>query len=176
MKYESSSFLPLFDGPAGNAPGNKKTTEYFGFSLLQPWAALFAAGLKIYETRSWGKNITGKLIIHASAGFPPFARELCHTEHFAEALLKLSYKSWQDLPTGALVGSVVIKRTYSTEKILPTLGLPEMAFGDYSPGRRAWEAEKPILYQNPIPCKGARSIWKMPPELYAAIELDENSK
>lgn len=35
-------------------------------SLWQPWAALIAVGAKTIETRSWGTNYRGPLLIHAA--------------------------------------------------------------------------------------------------------------
>jgi activating signal cointegrator 1 len=168
----SSSFLPLFD----TIMPPPEPEKYFGFSLTQPWASLFVAGLKRYETRGWGINIKKRLIIQAAAGFPQAAKDLCSDPVFAEALESLGFFSWKDLPTGALVGSVSIIKTYSTTELAPKLDDRELAFGNYDAGRRAWEAIDPLVYPVPIPCKGKQSIWKMPVELYPLVGEQEEKK
>lgn len=176
MSPGSSSlpFLPLFDTVLSPPP--VEAVQYFGFSLTQPWASLFVAGLKVYETRGWGKTISKRLIIQAAAGFPQAAKDICSEKIFAEALDSLGYFSWKDLPTGALVGSVSIIKTYPTEEIAPRLGTRELAFGNYAAGRRAWEAVDPLIYETPIPCKGKQSIWKMPPGLYPLVTAEESRR
>lgn len=41
-------------------------TQIKAISLHQPWASLIAMGFKKFETRSWGTNYRGKLVICAA--------------------------------------------------------------------------------------------------------------
>ncbi len=37
--------------------------------------------------------------------------------------------------------------------------LKERAFGDWSPGRFGWILRNPVLFDKPIPAKGAQGFW-----------------
>ena len=69
-------------------------------SLMQPWAsALFIRRpdgkvLKSIETRSWKTNVTGRIAIHASKGFPP--EYLLEKEHTRIASLQTNLASAKD--------------------------------------------------------------------------------
>jgi activating signal cointegrator 1 len=128
-------------------------------SLTQPWATLVVAGAKLVETRSWRTPHRGHLAIHASKGFPRWAKDLCSEEPFLSALIVAGLASERDLPLGALLGSV------SLVDCVPTTGIEvadisdqERAFGDYSPNRWAWLLENPERH-TPQPCNGALSLW-----------------
>jgi len=41
----------------------------------------------------------------------------------------------------------------------------ELAFGDFSAGRYAWELRNPIRFADPIPCTGRQGFWEVPDEL-----------
>src|SRR6266850_2664278 len=105
-------------------------------SLTQPWAALVAIGAKRYETRSWRTEFRDRLIIHASKGFPRWARECCEEPVFKEALAQAGYDRWQSLPVGAILGSVWLLDCVPTESV--QVDDREREFGDYEPGRWAW--------------------------------------
>jgi hypothetical protein len=46
----------------------------------------------------------------------------------------------------------------------------ERAFGDYSPGRYAWLLAEIRPLREPVPCKGALSLWEVPVEAQRQIE------
>jgi len=133
-------------------------------SLTQPWAQLVVLGSKRVETRSWPTNYRGEIVIHASKGFPALSQALCH-EHptYRRALGQL----WEpdNLPLGAIIGTVEITDCLPTEKA-DDIGLyshhAEWSFGDYGAGRYMWLLSNPVLYSEPMPCKGALKIWTVP--------------
>lgn len=55
-------------------------------SLTQPWATLVAVRAKRIETRSWRTNYRGPIAIHASKGYPGWARELAMQVPFKATL------------------------------------------------------------------------------------------
>lgn len=142
-------------------------------SLLQPWASLIAVGAKTLETRSWQTSYHGPLAIHASkkpwnwleldspgvwvmcdalvAGGYPFVRDR-RPDHFG-------------LPLGAIVA------TCTLVDCLPTNGLElqdmltedQGYFGDFRDGRYAWVLEDIRRLPEPIPAKGALSLWDWVP-------------
>lgn len=140
-------------------------------SLTQPWASLVVAGEKRWETRSWSTAYRGHLAIHASKGFPRSARGLCVDEPFAEALRRMGYgglallSPQEVLPVGAILGTVILEDVITTEAALARYvieGTPEESFGDYSAGRYAWKFREPLRLEEPIPAKGALSLWEAP--------------
>lgn len=146
-------------------------------SLTQPWATLWVMGVKIHETRSWATNYRGAVGVHASKGFPRWARDICWKEPF---LSYLGDQFTSFCPLGAVIGVVEITGCFATpgegvawreyfggHRIPPDE--PDRSFGDYSPGRFAWRAENPIQLSSPIPWKGALGLWSPPIELEQAI-------
>jgi hypothetical protein len=149
-------------------------------SLLQPWAQLLVTGVKTIETRAWQPKFKGTLYIHASSG------------HHEDVDKIISYCREKNLPLadqltkGAIIGSVDVQ-TYGRPKELLTAakagikGLTmedwerECILGDLSgPGRWGWLVTGPVLFKNPITCKGALSVWSIPESLEAAIEQERD--
>jgi len=134
-------------------------------SLIQPWATLVVAGAKKIETRSEGSSVShtrhrGPLAIHASKGFPGWARELCFREPFLTALLELGVRHPTDLPLGAVLGTVELigVRRFFVGADLPAE--PERSFGDYTFGRYGLVLELPCRFAKPVPCRGSLGLWE----------------
>lgn len=129
-------------------------------TVMQPWASLIALKAKRYETRSWKTNYRGPLAIHSSLNFSQSAQRLCRAEPFASALL---YN--EDLPLGCVLAICELAAVFPTSEpdslFAPVADWPvsELAFGDFSPGRFAWLLQNVRALENPIPARGARSLW-----------------
>jgi hypothetical protein len=132
-------------------------------SLTQPWATLVVTGEKEIETRSWRTNHHGMIAIHASKGFPAWARGETHHPVFREAIRRHGYDSAPDLPLGAIIGVVSIMGCVKTEEVRPRLRGYEEMFGDYTDGRFAWYLNEPQMIE-PIPFRGALGLWEVPLE------------
>lgn len=132
-------------------------------SLTQPWATLVAAGIKKIETRSWATSHRGPLAIHATGSFPAEARELCLGEPFLAALERAGVKSPPDLPLGAVLAVCRLEAVWRIEKEhwIPQDQAP---FGDFTPGRFAWDLKDIDCFPEPIPASGRPGIWDwLPP-------------
>ena len=156
-------------------------------ALTQPWATLWVGGEKINETRSWKTDYRGELAVLASKGFPGWAKELCDEEPFKSALWRLGFNRAEELPRGQLVGAVLLNECLPIVRpddapsinlngaILDSVGrrwtvpYPELAFGDFTPGRFAWRATHPRGLAQPVPFKGRLGIFDVPDELLAAV-------
>lgn len=148
-------------------------------TLKQPWATLVAIGAKRIETRSWQTSYRGRLAIHAAKGFPKWAR-LFTTGPVCYEAVKSLYP-WREAfgrvnsageayPLGVVLATCRLVDVVPTEVVacrhnvfsvsLTPISAQEEAFGDYSPGHFAWILEdiKPLL--EPIPAKGALSLWE----------------
>lgn len=157
-------------------------------SLTQPWATLVAIGAKKVETRSWSTSYRGLIAIHASKGFPAWAKDECGEEPFYSELVKAHPSptliggrsvlrvSVEELPLGAIVAVAELKECRMTEYLrtgpkfwADFINSNEFMFGDYSPKRFAWFLENIKRLPEPIPCRGALSLWEVPPEVAAEI-------
>lgn len=152
-----------------------------GLSLTQPWSTLVAIGAKKFETRSWGAVPCGWIAIHASKGFPRWAKDMCRDYPFAEVLTKglpVSHRDYIEvtLPTGAIVAVVNFDACTPTEKFQSDawarlLTDQEREFGDFGPSRFAWRFAEVKRLPEPIPCKGALGLWTVPVDVEARIRV-----
>jgi len=150
-------------------------------TLYQPWASLLACGAKKYETRSWATNYRGPIAIHAAAKKCDW-RELPREAHYVmvQAIRpitdKLSptigYVPFDLLPYGAVIATAELvgcwRITASDGKRACMLHLPngnpcvsgnELLFGDWTPGRYAWEFANMTMLPEPIPARGQQRLW-----------------
>ena len=143
-------------------------------TLTQPWATLVAIGAKRIETRSWATSYRGWLGIHASKAFPGSCRTICYySEPYRRLLLEAGYRTWRDLPVGALVGAVNLVDIRTAPQ--PGLVAPfsdEWNFGDFADGRKLWLLEDAHRLAEPAPMKGMLSVWTLP----RSFELDQFRK
>jgi hypothetical protein len=137
--------------------------------LTQPWATLVAIGAKKLETRSWPTYYRGPLLVHAAKGFPAAARGVCYHEVFRYALAREGYNDSSELPIGAIIGIVALVGCVSTAQALERIDPVEQAFGNYGPGRFAWQLTEAMRFPDPIPCRGALGLWRVPDEIVEAV-------
>lgn len=132
-------------------------------SLVQPWASLVAIGAKRIETRSWPAKYSGPLALHASKGFPKEAKEIFLQEPFKSALARGGINSPSELPLGAVVAVCRLGAVWKIDKesYIPEDQIP---FGDFTPGRYAWDLEDVEKLPKPVPADGRLGLWdwKMP--------------
>jgi len=135
---------------------------YKVLTLWQPWATLFAHGIKKIETRPKPTSYEGTYLIHAAKQFNKYQKDICKKEYFAEALESLGIKNDNDLVRGAVVGAydhIQCVELITDEKFRRFLDYPERAFGDYTPGRYAWIGENHRVLQEPIPYKNGQGYY-----------------
>lgn len=140
-------------------------------SIIQSWASLIILGAKRYETRSWQTSHRGPLLIHSSAKIPLAAQELCYAEPFKTALapLLLPYEPgdtrfpW-DLSLGCLLGVVELVNCVKVEEVTASILTTEeeRSFGNYRPGRWAWELRVLDRFTKPIALPGHLGLWDVP--------------
>ncbi len=130
-------------------------------TLWQPWASLIALHLKRFETRSWAPTYRGPLLIHAGKGIDrAFTAELLN-----EGILD------EELPQSAILCAVDLMECYRTDGLMLPADLPpnERRYGDYSPGRWAWQLGNLRVLPEPVEAKGALGLWLPDSETMAAV-------
>ncbi len=143
-------------------------------TIHQPWASLIAIGAKRFETRGWKTNYRGPIAIHASKKDPhDMMQSLDHD------VQRAIYKEFYDrlgigsgalkrMPTGSIVAFADLSNclksvdTWTDGYELEGRRLiysPEYDFGDFTPGRFAWELTDVKVLDEPIPAKGQQGLW-----------------
>lgn len=141
-------------------------------SLTQPWATLVALGKKRFETRSWRTKYRGQIAIQAARNFPQQCQDLCDVWPFNKYI-----SSADMLYRGDIIAVATLKDIQPTELIVRTLQpqspgdeVEEFSFGDFSPGRWAWELIDVRQLKEPVVAWGMQGLWTPDPETRAAVE------
>ena len=143
-------------------------------TLTQPWATLVAIGAKQIETRSWRTSYRGPVAIHAAKRFPKAAREFNADPVCYRAVQRYSLSKTYSLidpsyPLGCVLATCTLLDCCPTESLICLPGVfqdyPELdtsqerEFGNFEAGRWAWVLEDVRALPEPIPAKGALSLW-----------------
>jgi hypothetical protein len=158
-------------------------------TIYQPWASLIAVGAKRFETRSWSVSYKGPVAIHAGKKKPSDVLEgFCIDIIFAmgrafgvpEKHMGVIVKYLDALPRGAVIATAELAGCWpvkrqgvadSNEKgpvvMYRRIGgsfyehptEQELLFGDWTPGRYAWEMARVQMFDNPVPVRGSRGLW-----------------
>lgn len=135
-------------------------------TIWQPWASLLACGAKQFETRSWATSYRGPIAIHAAKKDISDVLRILPRD-IADQMKKAIGTEWKDLPTGAVIATAELVNVwniaYYPGTYIPRLGdylVPEKErdFGDWTPGRFAWEFSDMKLI-TPVPAKGRQGLW-----------------
>lgn len=133
-------------------------------SLWQPWASLIAIGAKRFETRSWPTAYRGPLAIHAAKRWTNDEKNLCCKEPFWEALTEFCigppHGFDHDLPLGCIVAVAELRDCFEIGW-QPEIGSNEYAFGDWRPGRFAWQLNDVRRLDTPIPWRGSQGFFEV---------------
>lgn len=149
-------------------------------SLWQPWGSLWLSGAKVHETRHWHIknqwrewNTSARIAIHAAKKF-----EKDHDPYFADVLRRIFGTEWyRSLPTGAIIGSIVVTGCFPAEQIFggkkyTAMSQPErddFLSGDFSEGRWAWRGALPEFLTAPVPWRGSQGIFNVPDEIFSPV-------
>ena len=126
-------------------------------TLWEPWATFIAAGHKRFETRSWSTQFRGNIAIHASKRWQRDQKAILAQLVGKHPELE-EYKAYI-FPLGCVVAACRLVKIHRVEDVRHELSALELALGDYSDGRFAWELEIVRLPPKPIPAAGMQGIW-----------------
>lgn len=159
MHYQQ---MTIFDMPEVK-PVTKQETV-LAMALWQPWASLMSIGAKGYETRGWNTDVRGQVVIYATkkTADPRAGKfeDYFYSEPFHSVLKQAGFQRFEDLPLGALLSIHDLRSTWPAEIkaafLRNTSRHNELSFGDYSPGRFAFEMPlirrfvEPIYFKYPV--------------------------
>ena len=153
-------------------------------TLWQPWASLIVYGFKTYETRSWSTDYRGWLAIHASKKQPAHVGWMLNVKDpahesalFWECLEACGYYEFKDMPRGVVLGHVQLVNVLQVEDVdvryvdstdrgnrraddKAIICHRDLVFGDWTPGRFAWELRDPVIFNTPVPSRGSQKLWE----------------
>ncbi|MCY9758948.1 ASCH domain-containing protein [Paenibacillus alvei] len=144
-------------------------------TIIQPWATLIAIGEKRFETRSWPTKHRGEIAIHAGKKID---KEACEDEPIRSTLAKHGY-TVNNLPTGAVVAIAELNDCLKSVdtwtdgyelEFRKLIYYPEYEFGDFTPGRYAWEMINIRCLAEPIQAKGQQGLWNWNSEGHGGTE------
>lgn len=127
-------------------------------SLTQPWATAIAIELKRWETRSWPCALRGQICIHASKGFPRWAKEVAIEQANANELPELLP---QNLPTGKIICVADLVECRQTKTARLEISERERSWGDFAEGRYCFRFENVIPLAAPVMATGALGFWRV---------------
>lgn len=136
-----------------------------GISMWEPWASLVAFDMKRFETRSWSTSYRGPLVIQAAKKWTGALKKIAADPVFSHCL---KVGGGVELPSldlaktlGHLLCVVELVDVHKTENTNHLIDGMERQFGDYAPGRFAWEFRE-VRKLNPVPFKGSQGFFFVP--------------
>lgn len=157
-------------------------------SIWQPWASALVIGSKQIETRHWGTNYRGPLVIHASKRKILWELEKYHSDFsFLGAMKPIGWDARNNamtdidkLPFGALIGIgnlVECRKTESftdielfTPRGISPYQWTEDQMGNFEPHRYGWVFDGMRSF-DPIPFRGAQGFFNVPDEMLRERDL-----
>lgn len=140
--------------------------KIMALSLYQPYASLVALSAKRFETRSWGTQFRGQVVIHASKTLEYDWRDA----KFVAAMKEARIDNPAKLPLGAALAVGELVGCYKAESVWPHINETERMFGNYAAGRVAWEFKDVKLFVQPLPVRGQQYLWEWKLPLPDVIE------
>jgi hypothetical protein len=121
-------------------------------SVIMPWAWLIMKHGKDVENRTWKTDYRGRILIHASKKPDPFLTEI--VGRFVSDKVKsdelIELLSW----CGKIIGSV---------EIVDCVQNSNSKWAEQ--GMWHWVLKNPIVFKDPIPCRGSLGLWDYVGEL-----------
>lgn len=134
-------------------------------TIHQPWAALLAYRIKIYETRGWSCRYRGPLAIHASKSNDSLKWLATATDPNASEVRRIiqMHDLWQAIRVqGAIIATGELRGIYRAEEIIAYEGTTrtETLLGNFGAGRYGWEIANVELLPLPVIIRGAQGLWE----------------
>ena len=141
-------------------------------TIWQPYATLIVIGAKRFETRGWGTDYRGPLIIHAAKRWDDERNLDCArvSEVLRESTFRLMDLSEEQhrlfyQPFSETLGKAVgVVQLAGCDPMQDGGNRIENEFGHFGPGRYGWDCSRPVAFEDPIHHVGKQGLWT--PEKY----------
>lgn len=161
-------------GGAQDGPGYDY--ELGVITLWQPWASLWCAGVKRWETRPFRPRRRPRLVaVVAGLHWSEDQEKLARGADVIGALAELPgwgfYTGRTRRPVGHIIGVVALGGCYPTDSLRNVVSAREWRLGDWSDGRWCWKRTAGLTFSVPdmIPWRGSQGLREAPPELAREI-------
>lgn len=133
-------------------------------TIWQPWATLKVRGIKKYLTSGWETDYRGVVFIYAARRKVAGILESIPGDQVALLRQKALPDMLELLPTGVILGKGVLVDCHPiTESFVRDLTPEEIAMGDFTPGRYAWEFADMEEFTFPLSVKGKQGLYGYSP-------------
>lgn len=133
-------------------------------SLWQPWATLIPLQQKKFETRSWSTDYRGPIAIHAAKKWDRSLYAISKSEPFKTSLGHYGDDP-DSLPRGCFVAVADLVEVHPVYDVCHRISYQERCFGNYGPGRFAWQFENIRAIDPPIAGRGYQGLWNLPDDI-----------
>lgn len=154
--------------------------DLVGISLWQPWASLFACGVKRCETRGrpMPNHYRGEILaVHAAEKMPSYDG-IINTRLDRICRDRFGSCWYTELPRGAILGTVRMVASYGVEhwdEFIRAYGDrisdDERVMGDYSKGRYLWHAGHARPLARSFKFAGKQGFFKVPDRVAVQVLL-----
>ena len=138
-----------------------------GLTLWRPWPWAFHVGKRV-ENRTWAlpRNLQGCwLALHAGHRWDHEAAERMRAGDFGPAALACPPGRGAGHPEGVITALAKVRGSVPYQHLAPHMQDDPWAFGPW-----CWVISEYVELAQPVPATGAMGLWRLPPELWAAVE------
>lgn len=129
-------------------------------TIWQPYASLFTAGVKHFETRGWYTNHRGPIAIHSGLRPMKWILKNCEAAAVDTAIETFGTEGFMALPVGKIVAIGELTACFKmTPENIARQDPREIAVGSWEPGRYAWKIENIRPLAEPIKALGKQGLW-----------------
>jgi len=136
-------------------------------TIKQPWASLIVEGVKDIENRTWKTSFRGRVLVHAAAKPDNIKLEIEGQASYKEIqMFSVLGRAEDDNLFGCIIGSVEITDCVINHPSIWAEKTPYAYLGkltvECQPPIYNFVLANPIIFPEPIPCKGKLSFWDYP--------------
>ena len=138
-------------------------------TVMQPWGWAIATQGKAVENRGWRTAYRGPLAIHGGQAYDEAARMPGHAAARLRALEAECRAAGGRTPEArhlALGAVLAVAELTGCHQDQPGSQCSEWA----ADGQWHWQLEDVRPLPEPVPCRGSRQLWAMPPQVAAAVQ------
>lgn len=155
--------------PVGTTPaGARPAATIPAITIRPPWSWAISHGPKRIENRSWTRSYRGPLAIHAGKNWDTVAE---YNRHVDQAWRAAGHTTPGPRPGHSQVALGAIVAVADLVDICTVRGgYTDCDCGEWAvPFQCHWKLANVRPLAEPVPCRGAQSLWPLPADVVAAV-------